>query len=82
MSPSGGGGTSAVLEASRDVESLLSDAEATSRAMIETTSAIIRANTVDDVVRSSLDAIRKAFGWAYASYWSVDPGGERPGLLA
>ena len=30
-------------------------------------------STVDDVVRGSLDTIRKAFGWAYASYWSVDP---------
>ena len=41
--------------------------------MIETTNAIIRGSTVDDIVRSTLDAIRKAFGWAYASYWSVDP---------
>src|SRR5271157_5216759 len=41
--------------------------------MIETTNAIIRASTVDDVVRGALDTIRKAFGWAYASYWSVDP---------
>jgi methyl-accepting chemotaxis protein len=72
MSSSGGGGASAVFEASRDVESLLGDAESNTRAMIETTGAIIRANTVDDLVRGALDAIRKTFGWAYASYWSVD----------
>ena len=52
---------------------MLSDATANTRAMIETTNAIVRASTVDDVVRGSLDTIRKAFGWAYASYWSVDP---------
>src|SRR5438270_342712 len=64
--------SSAVLNGGRDVELLLGDASANARAMIETTNAIIRANTIDDLVRASLDAIRKAFGWAYASYWSID----------
>jgi methyl-accepting chemotaxis protein len=75
MAPTGAGGSasSAMLDGVQDGESLLSDATANTRAMIETTNAIIRASTVDDVVRGSLDAIRKAFGWAYASYWSVDP---------
>ena len=52
---------------------MLGEATANARAMIETTNAIIRANTIDDLVRASLDAIRKAFGWVYASYWTVDP---------
>ena len=75
MAPTGAGGSasSAMLDGDQDGESLLADATANTRAMIETTNAIIRANTVDDVVRGSLDTIRKAFGWAYASYWSVDP---------
>ena len=75
MAPAGAGASaaSAVLDGDQDGESLLADATANTRAMIETTNAIIRANTVDDVVRGSLDTIRKAFGWAYASYWSVDP---------
>jgi methyl-accepting chemotaxis protein len=75
MAPSvdGGASSSAVLDAAQDVESLLVDAEANSRAIIETTNAIIRADTIDEVVRASLDTIRKAFGWAYGSYWSVDP---------
>ena len=41
--------------------------------MIDTINAIIRAETIDDVVRGTLDTIRKEFGWAYASYWTVDP---------
>ncbi len=69
----GASSSSAVLNGGRDVESLLSEATANARAMIETTNAIIRANTVDDLVRASLDTIRKAFGWAYASYWVIDP---------
>ena len=69
----GGSASSALLDGAQDGGSLLNDATANTRAMIETTNAIIRAGTVDDVVRGSLDAIRKAFGWAYASYWSVDP---------
>jgi methyl-accepting chemotaxis protein len=72
MSPSGPG-NAGILEPAQDTESLLADAVSTAQAMIETTSAVIRAQTVDDVVRSALDATRKAFGWTYASYWSVDP---------
>jgi methyl-accepting chemotaxis protein len=49
------------------------DAVANSRALIETCEAIIRANSVDEIVRASLETIRKAFGWVYASYWVVDP---------
>jgi methyl-accepting chemotaxis protein len=75
MAPSavGGSASSALLDGAQGGESLLIDATANTRAMIETTNAIIRAGTVDDVVRGALDAIRKAFGWAYASYWTVDP---------
>ena len=75
MAPSidGASSSSAVLNGGRDVEALLGEATANARAMIETTNAIIRANTIDDLVRASLDAIRKAFGWVYASYWTIDP---------
>ncbi|QEH31782.1 Methyl-accepting chemotaxis protein I [Aquisphaera giovannonii] len=48
------------------------EAEAGVRAMIEVTEAIIRAGTADEVARSVLDTVRRAFGWAYGSYWSVD----------
>ncbi|WP_232678141.1 methyl-accepting chemotaxis protein [Nocardioides sp. R-C-SC26] len=31
------------------------------------------ATTVEDAVRSALDTVRSEFGWAYGSYWSIDP---------
>ena len=49
MAPAGSGSTSAMLDSSSAIDSDLADAAANSRAMIETTSAIIRANTVDEV---------------------------------
>ena len=75
MPPTGGAGavSSVLLDGAGDSDSLLSDATANTRAMIETTNAIVRGGTVDDVLRGTLDAIRKAFGWAYASYWTIDP---------
>ncbi len=74
MAPAGGVGSAStpILDVAHNGEALLADATANTRAMIETTNAIIRASAVDDVVRGALDAVRKAFGWAYASYWSVD----------
>ncbi|APW61595.1 methyl-accepting chemotaxis protein [Paludisphaera borealis] len=57
-----------------DLESeALREARANARALIETTSAIVKADTVDDVVRAALDVARAEFGWAYGSYWKVDP---------
>src|SRR5262245_3934277 len=50
------------------------EATADAQAMTDAVDAIIRAGTVDDVIRSTLDAVRKSFGWDYGSYWSVDPG--------
>jgi methyl-accepting chemotaxis protein len=73
MGPSADGGGTAVVEPGADAGTLLDEATANTRAMIETTAAIIRARTVDEVVRAALDTIRKAFDWAYASYWVVDP---------
>jgi methyl-accepting chemotaxis protein len=67
------GGMPPVLEAFEEAELLPAESQSNTRGMIETTDAIIRAKTVDEVVSGALDAIRKSFGWAYASYWSVDP---------
>ena len=63
----------AALEIAEEANALLAEANANTQAMIDTISAIIRAETIDDVVRATLDMIRKEFGWAYASYWTVDP---------
>lgn len=66
-------GTPAGLAIAEEAQNLVTEANANSQAMIDTIDAIIRADTVDDVVRSALDTIRREFGWVYASYWTVDP---------
>jgi methyl-accepting chemotaxis protein len=43
------------------------------RAVIDTINAIIQAGTIDEIVRSTLEVVRRNFGWTYGSYWSVDP---------
>jgi methyl-accepting chemotaxis protein len=44
------------------------------RVLIETLAAITRTETIEDLTRSTLDAVRKNFGWVYASYWKLDRG--------
>jgi methyl-accepting chemotaxis protein len=51
----------------------LNEANANTRAMIDAVDAIIRASSIADVVRATLDVIRRQFGWTYGSYWAVDP---------
>src|SRR5437660_618115 len=48
------------------------EAIANSRAMVDTVNAVLRADSIPDIVRATLDTVRKSFGWAYASYWKVD----------
>ncbi len=63
----------AALEIAEEASALLAEANSNTRAMIDTINAIIRAQTNDEVIRAALETIRKEFGWAYASYWAVDP---------
>jgi methyl-accepting chemotaxis protein len=63
----------AALDIAEEAEALLSEANSNTQALVDTVSAIIRADSVDDVVRAALNTIRKEFGWVYASYWVVDP---------
>ncbi|MFO0951956.1 MAG: methyl-accepting chemotaxis protein [Isosphaeraceae bacterium] len=42
------------------------------RAMTDTINALTRADTVEQVMKSTLDTLRAGFGWAYGSYWAVD----------
>ncbi len=58
---------------STDANARAEAAEANVRALLQTTQAIIGATTVTELIRSTLDAVRAAFGWAYGSYWTVDP---------
>ncbi len=41
------------------------------RALIDAVEAIIRAETIDEIIRSTLDGIRREFGWSYGSYWTI-----------
>lgn len=66
--------TPAGFAIAEEAQSLLTEANSNTRAMVDTINAIIGAETIEDVVRAALDNIRKEFGWAYASYWIVDPG--------
>jgi methyl-accepting chemotaxis protein len=63
----------AAIDIAEEASALLAEANANSQALIDTIGAIIRAQTIEDVVRAALETIRKEFGWAYASYWTVDP---------
>ncbi|WP_116449352.1 GAF domain-containing protein [Blastococcus litoris] len=42
-------------------------------AVTDVVTALARARTSEDVIRSALDLVRERFGWAYGSYWRVDP---------
>jgi len=59
--------------AAHSADSRGDEADLNTRALIEVSSGIIRSDSVEDVVRTTLDTIRKTFGWAYASYWAFDP---------
>ncbi len=63
----------AALEIAEEASALLAEANSNSTAMIDTIGAIIRAQTNEEVIRATLDTIRKEFDWDYASYWTVDP---------
>ena len=65
--------TPAGLDIAEEAQILLKEANANTQAMVDTITAIIRADTIDDIVRATMDTIRKEFGWVYASYWTVDP---------
>ncbi|HEY0215295.1 MAG TPA: GAF domain-containing protein [Cellulomonas sp.] len=47
------------------------------RANIDAVTAVVRAlastSTTTDAVRSALEVVRERFGWAYGSYWRIDP---------
>jgi methyl-accepting chemotaxis protein len=43
------------------------------RALIDTVNAVIQSDSIDGIVRATLDTVRRSFGWAYASYWTIDP---------
>ncbi len=46
--------------------------QANARALVDTLHGITKADDVQSILRATLDAVRRRFGWAYASYWSLD----------
>ena len=54
----------------------LSEAEANTRAVVDAVQAIIRAHTIGDIIKSTLEVVRREFGWSYGSYWTIDPAKE------
>jgi methyl-accepting chemotaxis protein len=65
--------TPAAMDVAEEAQGLLDEANANTQALIDTIDAIIRADTIDEIVRATLEAVRKEFGWSYGSYWTVDP---------
>ena len=65
--------TPAGFAIAEEAQALLTEANSNTQAIVDTINAIIGADTIEDVVRAALDNIRKEFGWAYASYWTLDP---------
>ena len=51
------------------VKELMANSAATSDVL----TALAIATNVDEVIRAGLDNVKTAFGWAYASYWKLDP---------
>lgn len=51
----------------------LAEANANTRAVVAATEAVARAQTAAETIRAALDAVRAEFGWAYASFWALDP---------
>jgi methyl-accepting chemotaxis protein len=49
------------------------EAAADSAAVNNVLQAVGAADTAEDAARLALDAVRDSFGWAYGSYWKVDP---------
>ena len=54
-------------------ERLAKESSDDARAMIEIMSVLARAERPEDAAQFALDAVRRTFGWAYGSYWAIDP---------
>ncbi|MGY1801673.1 GAF domain-containing protein [Blastococcus sp. SYSU D00922] len=55
-------------------QDVIAEARQNVAAVTEVVTALAGAATSADAVRLALDLVRERFGWAYGSYWRVDPG--------
>src|SRR5438105_1744915 len=51
----------------------IEEAQQNTQAVLEVVQAIGRATSAQEVVSAALGAVKSAFGWAYGSYWVIDP---------
>jgi methyl-accepting chemotaxis protein len=51
----------------------LEEARANVKAVFDVLEALHQARTPLDAAKAALDVVRVSFGWAYGSYWTVDP---------
>jgi len=56
-----------------DAETAVAEARENAAAVSTVVRALQGATTAADAARAALDAVRECFGWAYGSYWRVDP---------
>ena len=60
-------------EGAAPAASAIDEARANTQAVTAVVRALAEATTLDAAARAALDAVRACFGWAYGSYWRVDP---------
>ena len=56
-----------------DLDARLAEAQANGAALIRVVEAVGRARTLQRAIEVTLETVRQAFGWAYGSYWALDP---------
>jgi PAS domain-containing protein len=49
------------------------EANANTKAVLQVIDALGRAKTPEEAAKLALDTVKAGFGWAYGSYWQVDP---------
>ena len=62
-----------VITEKLQTEKLAAESASDAGALNQVLQAVGSANSADEAARLALDTVRDAFGWAYGSYWKVDP---------
>ena len=60
----------------REARSQLEEAGENARALYKVVEALVDVAEVDQAVLAAIGTVREAFGWAYGSYWAMEPGGR------
>ncbi|MBV8077430.1 MAG: hypothetical protein JO284_13570, partial [Planctomycetaceae bacterium] len=56
-----------------DYRSKLEEAGSNARAIFKIIEAQSRVTSADEAAITAIETVREAFGWAYGSYWALDP---------